>query len=188
VGSVFVENGLDADASCPGRRVGEPTESLGVQGARSDHVHSHPPWTVGIGELTNEVGQGRVGDPCTAGLRRGFGAEVATDGDDPGAFHEPVVNGADETQQSAELQRHGLAENAWLDSGEWSGGRDRGRLDHHPDGPGHRGGDRLSRRVIADVRGTDCDAVVDCAQPLEAVAVAGYGNNRHPGLAQAADD
>ena len=112
--------------------------------ARSDHVHSHPPWPVGVGELANEVGQGSIGDIGAAGLRRGFGTEMAADGDDPGPLDKPVLNSADETQQSAEFQRHRPAKGVWVDRGQRSGWRYGRCLDHHPDGPGHCGGDRLT--------------------------------------------
>ena len=78
---------------------------------------------VGVGELANEVGQCSVGDTGPAGLRRGFGTEMATDGDDPGPLDKPILNSADETQQSAELQRHRPAKDIWLDRGQRSGWR-----------------------------------------------------------------
>jgi hypothetical protein len=84
---------------------GEPTEAIGVQGTRSDHVHSHTSWPVGVGELANEVGQCTVGDTGPAGLRRGFGTEMAADGDDPGPLDKPVLNSADETARWTSTSR-----------------------------------------------------------------------------------
>jgi hypothetical protein len=105
VGSVFIEDGLDANAARLGCRGGEPTAPVGVQGTRSDQVRSHPPWPVGVGELTNEVGQSSVGDTGPAGLRRGFGTEMAADGDDPGPLDKPVLNSADETARWTSTSR-----------------------------------------------------------------------------------
>ena len=86
-------------------------------------MHSHPPRPVDVGELANEVGQGSIGDTGPAGLRRGFGTEMATDGDDPGPLDKPIVNSTDETQQPTQLQRHRPAKDLWLDRGQRSGRR-----------------------------------------------------------------
>jgi hypothetical protein len=54
--------------------------------------------------------------------------------------------------------------------------------------PGDRSGDRLTRRVVTDVCGTWRDAVIVRAQLLEAITVAGHGDDGHRRLAKTPDD
>jgi hypothetical protein len=68
----------------------------------------------------------------------------AADGDDPGSLDKPVFDSADEAEQSAELQRHRSAKGVWVDRGQRRAGGLGCRLDHHPDGPGNCGSDRLA--------------------------------------------